>query len=243
MTEHVTPTQALLIFGLLAVHGECAQADLMPAVLKADREALAKAGLIDAKKIGRPYFLSLTERGWDWAGSNLSAELPSPQKALHELLGRLGEHLVKTDGSLAALIGSKPPQKVETKPRPSKSKAGTTARKAKPKADAGVDAPKAAKKNSKPKMPTPTALRARIEVAYMALTGGRKNESVRLANLREKLSDLDRATIDAALGRILKSDKKASLMRHDDPAQLDQADHAAAFSPAGEPFHVIWIAS
>jgi hypothetical protein len=32
-------------------------------------------------------------------------------------------------------------------------------------------------------------------------------------------------------------------MRHDDPGQLDQADHDAAFSPAGEPFHVIWIAS
>jgi hypothetical protein len=66
---------------------------------------------------------------------------------------------------------------------------------------------------------------------------------VRLARLRAELSDLDRATVDAALGRILKGDKTASLMRHDDPRQLDQADHDAAFNPAGEPFHVIWIAS
>ena len=64
-----------------------------------------------------------------------------------------------------------------------------------------------------------------------------------MARLRAELSDLDRATVDAALGRILKGDKTASLMRHDDPRQLDQADHDAAFSPAGEPFHVIWITS
>ena len=86
-------------------------------------------------------------------------------------------------------------------------------------------------------------MRKRIESAYLALTHGRKDESVRLARLRAELSDLDRATVDAALGRILKGDKKAALMRHDDPHQLDQADHDAAFSPAGEPFHVIWITS
>jgi hypothetical protein len=64
-----------------------------------------------------------------------------------------------------------------------------------------------------------------------------------LARLRAELPDLDRATLDAALGRILKGDKTASLMRHDDPRQLVQADYDAAFSPAGEPFHVIWISS
>jgi hypothetical protein len=32
-------------------------------------------------------------------------------------------------------------------------------------------------------------------------------------------------------------------MRQDDPRQLNQADRDAAFSPAGDPFHVIWISS
>jgi hypothetical protein len=86
-------------------------------------------------------------------------------------------------------------------------------------------------------------LRERIETAYLAITKGRKGEPVRLARLRAELADLDRTTVDAALGRILKGDKTASLMRQDDPRQLDQTDHDAAFSPAGEPFHVIWIAS
>jgi hypothetical protein len=49
--------------------------------------------------------------------------------------------------------------------------------------------------------------------------------------------------LDAALGRILKGDRKASLMRHDDPRQLDQTDHDAAFNPLGEPYHVLWISS
>jgi hypothetical protein len=93
-----------------------------------------------------------------------------------------------------------------------------------------------------PAAPTPAAVRKRIEAAYLAITGGRRNETVRLADLRAGLADLDRATVDAALGRILKGDRKASLMRHDDPRQLHKADHEAAFNPSGEPFHVIWIA-
>jgi hypothetical protein len=34
------------------------------------------------------------------------------------------------------------------------------------------------------------------------------------------------------------TDEKASLMRHDDPRQLNQADHDVAFNPAGDPFQV-----
>ena len=39
MSYNPTPTQALLLFGLLARQGACAQAELMPKVKKADREA------------------------------------------------------------------------------------------------------------------------------------------------------------------------------------------------------------
>lgn len=256
MSKDVTPNQALLLFGLLGVHGECAQAELMPAATKADREALSAAGLIDVRKSGRAFFLGLTDRGWDWASANLSAELPPPQKALHDLLGRLGDHLSANGGSLAAFIGSKPNKKVSPKPQASKpaaaAKPATKPRKAaspsKTTTKKTVPATKATKakateKVSKPKAPTAAALRQRIEAAYLSLTGGRKNESVRLAHLRGEMRDLDRKTVDKALGRLLKGDETASLMRHDDPAQLNQADHAAAFDPAGEPFHVIWIAS
>jgi hypothetical protein len=195
----------------------------MPEVKKADREALVKMKLISAVKVERVLKLTLEDGGWAWAAKNLCAALPPAQRTLSDVLARLGEHLAQSGETLADFIGSKPE---EISPWPPARQPG-----------------KGGAKPPKHKQPSPTALRKRIEAAYLTLTHGRKDESVRLACLRAELSDLDRATVDAALGRILKGDKKASLMRHDDPHQLDQADHDAAFSPAGEPFHVIWIAS
>jgi hypothetical protein len=209
-----------VLFGLLARHGECAQAELMPKVKKADREALAKERLIRVGKVGRGLMLTLEDAGWAWTASHLSAALPPAQGTLSDLLTRLGEHLEKSGETLADFIGSKAE---DTSPRQA--------------------APKLGRSSSKAKPPSPAALRKRIEAAYLALTHGRRNQAVRLAQLRAELSDLDRATVDAALGRILKGDKTASLMRNDDPRQLDQTDHDAAFTPAGEPFHVIWISS
>jgi hypothetical protein len=219
-----TPTQALLLFGLLARHGECPQAELMPKVDKSNREALVKAKLITSKKVGRGLHLTLEDAGWGWAAKHLTAELPPAQRTLSDMLARLDEHLSRSNEALADFIGSKPSASPPKPPAPSK------------RGNAG-DKPK------QPKPLAPAALRKRIEAAYLAITGGRRDQTVHLAHLRAELSDLDRATVDAALGRILKGDKKASLMRHDDPQQLAKADHDAAYSPAGEPFHVIWIAS
>jgi hypothetical protein len=211
LSYNPTPTQALLLFGLLARQGACAQAELMPKVKKADRETLVREKLITSTP-KRPLRLTLVDLGWSWAAENLgTANLPPAQRALSDLCARLREHLATSGGTLADFIGSKPE---------------------------GISPPP-----EKPKPPSPLTLRKRIEEAYLAVTDGRKNEPVRLARLRAELSDLDRATVDAALSRILKGDKKAALMRHDDPRQLDQADHEAAFSPGGEPFHVIWISS
>ena len=224
MSYDPTPTQALLLFRLLARHGASAQAELKTKVQVRDREALVKAKMITAPKVGRGFKLKLEDAGWAWTAKHLTAELPPAQQTLSDFLARLSEHLARSGETLANFIGSKP-QEITPPPRPARKRGGGRA------------------KPTKPKPLTATALRKRIETAYLAVTHGRKNETVRLARLRAELSDLDRATVDAALGRILKGDKTASLMRHDDPHQLDQADHDAAFSPAGEPFHVIWITS
>jgi hypothetical protein len=235
-----TPTQALLLFGILARHGVCKQAELIPKVKKADREVLIKEKLITDGKVGNSIKLTLADGGWAWTATNLSAPLPPAQRTLSDLLARLGEHLSKSGKTLGAFIGSKPEEILPAASAPKRSKGAAKPPKPKP--------PKPAKtKLTKSKRPPPTALRKLIEAAYLAVTDGRKDESVRLTRLRAELSDLDRATVDAALSLILAGDKagkkKASLMRHDDPHQLDQADHDAAFNPAGEPFHVLWIAS
>ncbi len=277
MSFEPTPTQALLLFGLLARHGECKQAELMPAILAKDREALVAAKLIGMVKEGRTFYLTLTDAGWGWAGDHLAAELPPAHGTLHNLLARLGDHLAKSGETLADFVGSKPEdaetaarrkaaeekqRAAEEKERLAREKREAAAgrkreveerkeqvarekqEKAEAKARAADAKPATKRKPAKPKAPTNAALRKRIGEAYLAITGGKKNESVKLARLRTELADLDRATLDAALGRILQGDKKASLMRHDDPRQIDKADAEAAFqSAAGDPFHVLWIAS
>jgi hypothetical protein len=94
---------------------------------------------------------------------------------------------------------------------------------------------------------TAAQLRKRIEEAYLAVTGGRKAEQALLSEVRAHLSDLERKAIDEGLLRILQGDKqgkkKARLGQISDPKTLSQEDREAAFSPGGEPFHLLWILS
>ena len=57
MNDVPTPTQAMLLFGLLARHGE--SSERIPTVKKADREALAKSRLIGVAKVGRGFLSHL----------------------------------------------------------------------------------------------------------------------------------------------------------------------------------------
>ena len=78
--------------------------------------------------------------------------------------------------------------------------------------------------------------------ARVAVTGGARSEPVRLSKLRAELGDLDRKTVDAGLGRIVKARKEtASLSQISDNKDIDPAEREAAFSPAGDPFHLIRI--
>ena len=98
-----------------------------------------------------------------------------------------------------------------------------------------------------PSGPSGYDVRARIEKAYLAVTGGRKAESVPLAKVRAELADLGRSVVDEGLLRIVQGDKegdgKARLGQVADPKALTLEDRGAAFSPAGEPFHLLWIKS
>lgn len=220
----VTPTQALILWSLLARHGEAPQGDLVPAVKKPDREALAAQGLVAVEKRGRSFVLTVTDRGWHWAGSHLDAPLPPSFRTLQDWLARIGQHLVRTGGTLADLIGPAPASAVpDAAPKPP-----------------GKRAPR---KAATPRAPGPRQLRARIEAAYLTLTGGARAQGVRLSQLRAELADIDRATLDAGLARILKGDRSAILSQLSDPKALTPAERAAAYSPAGEPFHLLWIQS
>jgi hypothetical protein len=217
MSETLTPRQTLLMWCLLGGHGEALQRSIVPRVDAKDRKALAARGLISETKQGRSIVLTVEDKGWRWASEHLRDELPPSFRVLQQWLGSVGDFLAKIDRPLAELIG--PP----TEPLPL------------------LPPPKSPRRRSIRKTPSTGELRRLIEEAYLAVTGGRKAESVPLSKVRAQLSNLDRKTVDEGLLRILQGDDKARLGQISDPKALTQDERDAAFSPAGEPYHLLWI--
>ena len=85
-----------------------------------------------------------------------------------------------------------------------------------------------------------TALRARIRQAYLELTGGRLNTRALLSDLRERLKDVERLTLDKALKQ-MQREEEASLYQLDNQVEVTDADRAAAIYFGGEPRHILWI--
>jgi hypothetical protein len=223
----MTPKQTLIMWCLLGKQGRGFQGEIVPRIDKKDREALVSGGYITTEKRGRALSIKVEDKGWLWAGEHLRDELPRNFQVLQNWLTRLHHHLEQKGQILADFIGSPPESVLE--PTPPKPPARRARRKG------------AATGNKTPQPLTERQLRARIENAYLAVTNGRKAESALLSKVRAQLSDLDRATVDAGLARILRGDKKARLGQISDPKALTPEEREAAFSPGGEPFHLLWI--
>ena len=79
--------QALIMWALLVTENAGAfQKELKPEPDKADRDALEEKGLISWRKIGQKIWIEVTDKGWAWAGENLSAPLPAKSTAGAEIL-------------------------------------------------------------------------------------------------------------------------------------------------------------
>ncbi len=242
MSESPTPQQALLLWCLLGRGGTALQGTLVPEVRKADREALLAGRYLTVEKQARALRLTVTDKGWNWAGTHMDAALPPAFRALQDWLGRVGADLAASGRLLADFVGpvadGPPPEKPQTRER-----AAAGGRAAKGSKAAATPAARS-KSAARPKKPlSPKQLRARIEAAYLALTGGARARPVRLSALRAALADLDRATVDAGLLALSSGDRTARLSQFSDPRSLDDAERDAAFSPAGEAFHILRIQS
>jgi hypothetical protein len=223
----MTPKQTLIMWCLLGKHGEAFQSEIVPRIAKKDRETLVSNGFITDEKRGRALILKVEDKGWHWAGEHLGDELPPNFLVLRNWLAKVHQHLERNGQTLAEFIESPPEHAAD--PSTVKLDAGRPRKAA------------TATRKKTPKPLTVSKLRARIEEAYLAVTNGRKAESALLSKLRAQLADLDRATVDAGLLRILQGDKKARLGQISDPKALTPEERDAAFSPGGEPFHLLWI--
>jgi hypothetical protein len=209
--------QALVLWALLANGGEAFGGEIKPEVDKAEREALLKAGLISVEKRKRAYWLTVTDRGWRWAEDHLSDTLPDRSYAgtfiLAAWLRHLHAYMRATNTPLAEILV------------PTAKGDGRLTKENTPGATA------AAKSGS---------LHERIRAAYLEVTGGSFNKRALLADIRRRLADVDRTTLDDALMR-MQSQGDATLMQLDNRPDITQADREASIQIGQEPRHILWI--
>jgi hypothetical protein len=164
---------------------------------------------------GRPFVLQLEDKGWRWCRDELGAPPPNralkPYRLLYGALNTIDLHLRRSQCTMADFFA------VGEAPR-----AGTAATAA----PAG--------------QPTGTStIEKRLRSAYddlVAEPGG----WVGLRRLRERLADLPRADVDAAL---LQLDQQRGVYLEPEINQktLSEADWAAAIRIGGEPKHLLSI--
>lgn len=85
-----------------------------------------------------------------------------------------------------------------------------------------------------------TRLAGRIRAAYLARTGGRFHERMRITDLRAALPDIEREALDGAL-RELSGKGKLALFPLDDRLEISLDDARDAVQLSGVPQHVIYL--
>lgn len=232
--------EVLLLWAILAEGGgdEVSRSALdnkgmLPNDDKAAREGLEARGLIKNERRssrnekGRSvtgYWLSMTHAGRAWAEGNLAAVPAKSQAAapvLQAWMKRLSVFLNTRNMPLTEFL----------KLHAIGNRESTTEQLA-----------RAASSESKPGSLASdyNELRARIRTAYLELTGGRLNTRCRLCDLREKLTDVERATLDETLKR-MQREHEAALYPLDNKSEITQADRDAAIYFGSEPRHILWI--
>jgi hypothetical protein len=208
--------RALILWALLVQDGAGAfQNELRPEPEKGDRDGLAEDGLITWQKRGRRIWIEATDKGWVWAGENLSADLPrrssDGSQVLQAWLTRLKTFMDARGIILAEILAPAPaPERSE------------------------------ARENLAAARPATIRESDRIRQAYLELTGGRLNQRVPLTDIRQRLTDLDRAAVDDALMK-MHLEEGATLSGMENPREITSAIRDAGLIFKGEQMFVLWI--
>jgi len=210
----LTPRQSLILWGLVARGGVALQKNMTPKPEAADRVRLVGDGLLLQSRQRRGAIaLELTDLGWAWARGNTTAPLPRQGNAAAFVLADLLARL----GAFLDTTGT-------------------------PLADF-IHPPA----TEPPRQPVPAVqgdgnahLPERLRTAYLAESGGELRRRVRLAAIRARLADVGRGEMDAALVALELAGDGGTLP-FDDPADITEADRAAALRVGGTNKHILWL--
>jgi DNA-binding PadR family transcriptional regulator len=242
--EKISPPErrALILLALLVREGAGAfQNELKPQPDRVDRDALVHDGLITYEKRDRRIWIEVTDKGWEWCSRNLGAALPQSSIAASQVLQawmtRLKTFMAARDLALADILAPQPP--AEAKPSEAKPIETKFSEAKSPEAKSPV-AKSFATNSADVQSSDYSTVHKRIRRAYLELTGNRLNTRALLSDVRGKLKDIDRATLDQALKQ-MQQDHEASLFQLDNRREITDDDRAAAVYVGQEPRHILWI--
>ncbi len=217
------PLQVLLLWKMIFSDYEPTFSDMKPNIEKPRRDQLKNAGLIDYVKKKKPNgrtanYVILTDNAWDWAVQNLDAKVSdtSPQAGpvLQDVLSKLNVYLCNQNISLYEVL------------RP-----------------AGENSTELAANSVVPETIKPEKIHdfeQQIRDAYFEVTGGQTRIQVRLAEIRQLLTEISRKAIDEKLHE-LKKQEKILLFPLENPQEITKEDESAALFDSGRINHIIII--
>ena len=216
-----SPIQTLFLWRLLACGGgeflKVAKPELKPAKV---RKELKDAGLTeekqekqfpDRKGTRASTYVSLSEKGWNWAANNLDAKMstssPAAGPILHVFLTKLKFHLQRHNVGLADFI----------------------------------TAPEEAERELAERELAERELAERVRAAYAELADGKADTRVRLADLRQAMADVDRTLLDTALLAMEREEAAVLYPFDNPVEMRPEDERAALPNSVGHPRHVIYI--
>ena len=179
------------------------------------RRRLNDLKLVESEKLGRAFVHELSDAGWRWCADELAAgpvdRGNSLERAHYLVFGAFARYMATMRLSLADVVSP------DLQARPG----GRHKRRDPGEGEGGGD----------------TA--ARVEAGYRALASGH-GEFVRLRELRQRLADIPRPDLDAALAAMFAA-QRINLIPRSNQQALSAADREAALRVGGEYKHLISI--
>jgi hypothetical protein len=219
----------IVLFVLMAEAGALTNKEIKergPELRADSRRKLNSLGLIDSDTSKVPHRHALSDRGWAQANELLGTQPPAgttPQgKALFTVLAGLGRHFTREDLRLADVF--------------------VPAAEANQSGEAVKDVDESVQTTPIPSIPSKSDdahsdIETRVIEAYRDLAA-KPGGWLGLAQLRQKLGDIDRTDLDRAL-RSLYSHPGIALIPEDNQKSLSADDRAAAVSVGDQAKHLI----